>query len=79
MSIQSSNDHDHTDKVLFTKLPRLNVLSVLFRFRRPNDEWQLWPTLGVRRQEGSCHDHRLPSDLGRTDSKLKVKRPNKRK
>jgi len=80
MSIQHSNGHDYnTDKVLFAKPPRLNVLSILFRFRGPNDEWQLWPTLRVRRQEGPCHDHRLPSDLGRRDSKLKVKRPNKRK
>ena len=75
MSTQRSNGHDHnTDSVVRkTAAAGGSFISILFRFRGPNDDWQLWSTLGVRRQEGSSHDHRLPSDLGRRNSKLEVK------
>jgi len=75
MLTQRSNGYDYNrDSVVRkTAAAERSFISILFRFRGPNDDWQLWPTLGVRRQEGSSHNHRLPSDLGRRHSELKVK------
>jgi hypothetical protein len=61
------------------RLSRSIAVGTSIGHRGSNNKWQLWSTVRVRDQKGPRHEQRLPSDLVRGNSELKIERPNERK